>query len=291
MLSTKHATLTIKILALLLVATVSFFFVSKWVPETDFVKSSLEQVEASSKIVMAFEATTLATSLAISALPEDYGSSYADALTSMNSFFLAILVILFFEKILVIFGVKFAFSFVIPIACILCAWAILVNMEKLKMFAAKLCILALAIALVVPCSTLITNIVAADLTAYVEETIADTDDGAEKLNQAMVGEDSDKTIFENLSNLFTTAINGVNDLMQYFQNMITKCMNAIAIMFLKTFVMPLMTFFFLKWILNETFNIMVPTPKLQVIQNTSTPLLKSKEEDEDEEKELLVIGG
>lgn len=287
MLSTKHAKLSIKILALLIVATFSFFFISKWVPETDFVKSSLEQVEASSKTVMAFESTTLATSLAISALPDNYGQPYADALTNMNTFFLAILVILFFEKILLLFGIKFAFSFAVPLSCFLCCWAIVANLDKLKMFAAKISILALAVALVVPCSTLITNIVATDLTAYVEETIAETDDGAEKLNQAMVGENPDKTIFENLSNLFTTAINGVSDLMQYFQNMITKCMNAIAIMFLKTFVMPLMTFFFLKWILNETFNVMIPTPKIQVVQK-NVPLLEAEEQ---EERELLSIGG
>ena len=86
MLSTKHAKLSIKILALLILAAFSFFFMSKWIPETDYIQYSMEQVEENNRTVLAFEAATLSASLAISAMPEDFGSSYADALTDLNIF-------------------------------------------------------------------------------------------------------------------------------------------------------------------------------------------------------------
>ncbi len=266
MLSAKRASLWIRILALLILAAFSFFFLSKWIPETDYVQYSMEQIEEINKTILAFEAATLSASLAISALPDDFGSSYAEALTDLNVFFVLIMVILLVEKLLLTFGFQFAFAMAVPIACILCVLAILTRRDSLKSLGARLCILGLAVALAVPCSTFVTDLVAEDLTAYVEETIAETDSGAEKLNLAMVSDTQDKSIFDKLSDLFSTAIQGVTDLMQYFQNMITKCMYAIAIMLLKTIVMPILTFVFLKWVLNETLHIMAPVPRVMVVQ-------------------------
>jgi len=119
-----------------------------------------------------------------------------------------------------------------------------------------------AVALVVPCSTHITNVVAADLTAYVDNTIEETTDGADKLHEAMEGGAAEKTIFEKLSDLFQTAIHDISDLMMHFQNNIRRCMNSIAILILTNCLMPLLTFFIIKWILKETFQIVIPMPAL-----------------------------
>ena len=130
--------------------------------------------------------------------------------------------------------------------------------------------LALAVALVVPCSTHITNVVAADLTEYVNETIEETNDGAGKLNQAMSGGAEDKTMFEKLSDLFQTAIRDISDLMLHFQNTIRRCMNSVAIMILTNCIMPVLTFFVLKWILKETFHIAIPVPELRKRRKAAT---------------------
>ena len=74
MLSAKHATLAIKILSLSLIAALSFFVASAKLPETDFVKDSLESVEASGNTVMRLSAATLSASMAISALPDDFAT-------------------------------------------------------------------------------------------------------------------------------------------------------------------------------------------------------------------------
>ena len=76
----------------------------------------------------------------------------------------------------------------------------------------------------------------------------------------MEGGVGDKSIFEKLSDLFQTAIRDISDLMLHFQNTIRKCMNAIAILILTNCLMPLLTFFFLKWILRELFQIAAPLP-------------------------------
>ena len=111
MLSNKHAGLAVKILALLLVAAISFFFATSWISDTAFVKESLESVEESNQTVMAFSAATLSASLAITALPDDFATPLADSLADMNVYFIAILVVLLLEKILIIYGIKLTFAF------------------------------------------------------------------------------------------------------------------------------------------------------------------------------------
>lgn len=257
MLSAKNAKLTIKVLVLCLIAAVSFFFAADKIADTNFVKNSYEHVEESRNTVMKFSAATLSTSLAISALPDDFATPLAENLADMNGYFVAVLVILFLEKILILYGIKLAFMIVIPFACCMGVLFLIVRKNIVRDFAIRLCVLGLAAAFVVPCSTHITNYIAADLMEYVESTIHETEAGADKLNEAMDGSKEDKTMFEKLSDLFQTAIRDISDLLLHFQNTIRRCMNAIAILILTNFIMPVLTFYALRWILKETLNIAV----------------------------------
>ncbi len=287
MLSKKYAEPVRNILILVLIGVFSFFVVTSWLPDRGFIKDSLESVEESSNTVMKFSAATLSTSLAISALPDDFATPLADSLADMNIYFIAILVMLHFEQLLIRYGVKLAFAIAIPAACGIGILSILLKKDLLKGIAARVAVLGLAVALVVPCSTHITNYVAADLTAYVENTIADTEDGADKLNEAMEGGAEEQTIFEKLSDLFQTAINDMSNLMAHFQNTIRKCMNSIAILILTNCLMPIVNFFILKWILKETFHIAIPMPQMRRKRHSDSD---SGSGSSTSGSELLVVG-
>lgn len=287
MLSMKYAKPIRNILILALIGVFSFFVVTSWLPNSSFIKDSIESVEESSNTVMKFSAATLSTSLAISALPDDFATPLADSLADMNIYFIAILVMLHFEQLLIRYGVKLAFAIAIPAACGIGILSILLKKHLLKGIAARVAVLGLAVALVVPCSTHITNYVAADLTAYVENTIADTEDGADKLNEAMEGGTEEQTIFEKLSDLFQTAINDMSNLMSHFQNTIRKCMNSIAILILTNCLMPLVNFFILKWILKETFQIAIPMPQMRRDRHSNSDYGAGSSSSE---TEILVVG-
>ena len=286
MLSKKYAEPVRNILILVLIGVFSFFVITSWLPDRGFIKDSIKSVEESSNTVMKFSAATLSTSLAISALPDDFATPLADSLADMNIYFIAILVMLHFEQLLIRYGVKLAFAIAIPVACGIGILSILLKKELLKGIAARVAVLGLAVALVVPCSTHITNYVAADLTAYVENTIADTEDGADKLNEAMDGGTEEQTIFEKLSDLFQTA-NDMSNLMSHFQNTIRKCMNSIAILILTNCLMPIVNFFILKWILKETFHIALPMPQMRRKHHFESG---SGSGPNDSRSELLVVG-
>jgi len=278
----KNPNRVIKILLLVLIAAVSFVFAAPAVSDTDFVKNSMESVEENCHTVMEFSAATLSASLAISALPDDFATPLADSLADMNIYFVGILVILFLEKILLRSGIKLAFAVMIPLACLLGALSAGIKGKLLRSLAIRLSVLALTVAFVVPCSTWLTRIVADELLTYVDETIAETKDGSDKLREVAEDSGGDKTFFEKISDLFQTAVRSVSDLMDYFQNTIRRCINSIAILIVTNFLMPLLTFFFLKWILKETFRIAIPAASSQGAR---------KDEDPSDSKPDLVAAG
>ncbi len=286
MLAVKNPNLVIRILVLVLIAAVSVVFAASIIPDMDFVKNSMESVEENRNTVMEFSAATLSSSLAISALPDDFATPLADSLADMNIYFVGILVVLFLEKILLRSGIKLAFAIMIPLACFLGILSIGIKRDLLKSLAIRLGVLALAVAFVVPCSTYVTGIVADELLSYVDETITETNDGADKLHEAMEDGSGDQTIFEKMSDLFQTAIHSVSDLMAYFQNTIRRCMNSIAILIVTDLLMPLLTFFFLKWILKETFHIAIPAAPLRRARKDGGP----SDPNSDSKPELVAAG-
>ncbi len=72
--------------------------------------------------------------------------------------------------------------------------------------------------------------------------------------------DSNKTIFDKMSDAFETAITGVTDLLDYFKNIIRKCINSIAILLVTSVLTPIIVLLFFRWLLSELFGVKIPTP-------------------------------
>ncbi len=253
-----------KCLAAVLVLMLSVFVFAQKMPQTKMVKDTIESIEESNKTIMEFSGATITTSLALSAFPNDFATPLASTLSDLNTYFIFIFAVLFVEKLIVIEGVKIAFVYIIPAACIL--YIAYVSLEKafFKNFAMKLAILGLAVVFVIPLSTYFTEKVCADYLAYVDETIEEANAGAEKVNEVMATGEEEADIFDKLSNAFNTAIQGMSDLLDYFENVLKKCVNSIAIMIVTSFVLPLLTLFLFRWLLNELFGWNLPKQPINI---------------------------
>ncbi len=253
-----------KCLVAALIMVVSIFVLAQKVPQTKMVEDTIESIEDSNKTIMEFSGATITTSLALSAFPNDFATPLASTLSDLNTYFIFIFAVLFVEKLVVIEGVKIAFVYIIPAACILYIAYVSFGKDIFKNFATKLAVLGLAVVFVIPLSTYFTEKVCADYLVYVDETIEEANAGAEKVNEVMASGEEEATIFDKLSDTFQTAIQGVNDLMAYFENVIKKCVNSIAIMIVTSFVLPLLTLFLFRWLLNELFGWNLPKQPINI---------------------------
>ena len=244
-----------KILFMIFLMVLSFSVLTRIIPESKFVQETIQHLEESQNTIMKFSGTTIATSLSLSALPNDFASPLASTVSDLNTYFIFIFAVLFVEKLVVIEGIKIALVWMIPAACILYIAAILTSKEMFKNFAKKLLILGISIIMVIPISTHFTETVCADYLTYVD---------ANKINELMAEENEDATFFDKLTDAFKTAIRDVNDLLAYFKNVVKKCVNSVAVMIVTTFVLPMLTMLLFRWLLTELFALHLPVPKVSV---------------------------
>ena len=254
----------VKILAIVFLMVFSFTVLTHVIPESKFVQDTVKHLEDSQNTIMKFSGTTIATSLSLSALPNDFASPLASTVSDLNTYFIFIFAVLFVEKLLVIEGIKIALVWMIPAACILGILAIVFEKEMFKNFAKKLLILGISVILVVPMSTHFTETVCADYLTYVDETIEEADAGAGKINEIMAEGNEQATFFDKLSDAFKTAISDVNDLLAYFKNVVKKCVNSVAVMIVTTFVLPMLVMLLFRWLLTELFALHLPAPKVSI---------------------------
>lgn len=254
----------VKILAIVFLMVFSFTVLTHVIPESKFVQDTVKHLEDSQNTIMKFSGTTIATSLSLSALPNDFASPLASTVSDLNTYFIFIFAVLFVEKLLVIEGIKIALVWMIPAACVLGILAIVFEKEMFKNFAKKLLILGISVILVVPMSTHFTETVCADYLTYVDETIEEADAGAGKINEIMAEGNEEATFFDKLSDAFKTAISDVNDLLAYFKNVVKKCVNSVAVMIVTTFVLPMLVMLLFRWLLTELFALHIPAPKVSI---------------------------
>ena len=285
----------VKVLLAVFFILLSIFVLAYEVPKTKLVQETVESLEESRIQIMDFSGATITTSLAITALPDDFGTPLADTLADMNTYFVFVFAVVFVEKLLVVEGIRLAFTYVIPIALVLYILGLLLTKDRVKVFGEKLFIFGMAVVLVIPISTHFTETICADYLVYVDETIAEANDGAEKVNEIMSTNPDEATIFEKLSNAFKTAMKEMSDLMDYFENVLKKFVNSIAIMIVTTFVLPLFVLMVFKWLLNELFTLNLFVPPIKVMlpgmhreEKAKFPPLPGMQKVEDTERTALL---
>lgn len=256
-----HRMKFVKILLAVFIMVLSVFVLAYKVPEHRYVQETLESLEESRTTVMEFSGATIAVSLAITALPDDFGSPIAGTLADMNKYFVLIFAVLYVERLIVVEGIKLSFLYIIPVACVLYILAVVLGKAFVKNLAAKLMILGLAVVLVIPVSTHFTEKVCGEYLAYVDETIEEANAGAEKVNEVTESGEDGATVFDKLTNAFQTAIQGISDLLAYFENVLKKCVNSIAIMIVTTCVVPVLVLLFFRWLLKELFSLNLPASR------------------------------
>lgn len=264
-LTEAKAKILVKVLLAVFFMMLSIFVLAYEVPQAKYLQSTVESLEASRTKIMEFSGATIATSLAITALPDDFGTPLADTLADMNTYFVFIFAVIFVEKLLVLEGVKFSFAWIIPIALGLYILGTLVTKDSIKLFGKKLLIFGMAVVLVIPVSTHFTEKMCADYLVYVDETIEEANDGAQKVNEIMATDEDEATIFDKLSAAFKTAMSGMSDLLEYFESVIKKFINSIAIMLVTSFVLPLIVLFIFRWLLRELFSLNLSLPQVKIM--------------------------
>lgn len=253
MLSEKRAIFILKILIPVLIALISAVLLANKVSNSQYITETIDSLEESRNVTMEFSAATLASSLALSALPGDFSSPIAQSLADMNKYFIFIFAIIFVEKIIVMEGIKLSFKILVPVACLLFVIWVITKKKWFKDFSFKVLAFAAVIVFLIPISTHSVDKWGKDYKEYVETTIYDTQSGADKIDEIMDSASENENIFDKISSVFSGAVSNADELVDYFKNSAKKCMTSISILIVTTFAVPILVAIIFKVIISALF--------------------------------------
>ena len=245
--------LVAKIVLLVFLIVFSFFIASTKSVELPLYKNSIQTLDDSKSMVMKVTGATIGMSLLITFLPDDYATPLADSLADMNKYFILMLGMIFCEKLLVTMGVPVVFRFIIPIALAILIAYMLTGKGLLRIIASKLIALSLVLALAVPIGTSLSKYLCDNSMSYVTETVTTAEKGSDLIDEYSDTSSPDKSFYEKVSGFFSSAIDGVKDLFNYYKGIIERFINSIVIMIVAYCVIPVVTFILMLWILNQLF--------------------------------------
>ena len=88
-----------KVLFAILIMVISINVLTVKIPESKCIQQTIDYLDKSQNTVMTFSGTSITTSLALSALPNDFASPLASTVADLNTYFIFMFAVLFVEKV------------------------------------------------------------------------------------------------------------------------------------------------------------------------------------------------
>ncbi len=268
-------------LALLLIATFSFFFLADWAGSTEANMSTIRAIDDKATTVLKLTATASLASVGISAIPDDTATPIAEKLTDFVEYFLLILCVLYAEKYLLTLIGAGVFKILIPVACILGVISVLSQSNLTKRLAVKIAIFGIALFVIIPlsihCSDMIYHTYEDSINGTISETEAFTDE------TAPLTEESNQNKLLAILDSLKESISGLT---QKASGILNKYVQALAVMIVTSCVMPILTIIFFIWIIKIFTGVSLPNkwlkPPVSPKKKTSTDLIVTNKIDIDQ---------
>jgi hypothetical protein len=260
----------LKVLVLVIIAMISFFYFSKLFSSVDIHTASIEYLDDKKMTVAALTVTVSGTAALLSLLPGDALSPIATQLAGMTNWLLLITVVVIMEKYLLTITGFISFGILIPISCGLYIVYIIWKSLFCRSLAIKLAVFGLSIFLIVPTSVQLCKIIeqtnrdsinqsmevlSKDEDTENTETNEDNDVNKQSIIDKLVG------IVEAIKNSTTEIASGVTEKIEEAKTAISNFIDAIAVLVVTSCVIPLLVILGYSLLIKMIFGIHLDPPK------------------------------
>lgn len=258
--SAEKAKAALKITIPILIAVFSIFIASRLLSSSDYVKYCTESINQNRDTVLKLSASSTAASAAITALPGDFATPIAEELAQMSKGFLVVLCALYLEKFMVAISGAVVFKWLIPVSCGLYIMDVLFKKGVFRSLSMKLCVLSMALLLVVPISVKISDMVEGCYHELITQVIESAENSADQIQESVDGSQNPEEagnglgkIIQSLKNSGDTIANGTSQMIDYFERLLSRFAESLAIMLVISCGIPLLVIMCFHWIMKALF--------------------------------------
>ncbi|MBQ8075281.1 MAG: hypothetical protein IJ237_04770 [Oscillospiraceae bacterium] len=246
----KKLSVVLKAMIPLLLAAVSIFWIAGYAASPQFHASTIASLDEKTGTVLELTAASAAASAAITLLPGDTATPIADKLAELSSYFLIVISAIYLEKYLTTITGYAAFVILIPAACILFSVNAFARKEMVRRIAWKLTVFGLAVALVIPASVRVSDMIDETYSASIQSTINTAIQTTGQLPE--LAEEAAETEKTEGTNGLQRFISGVRDTVsgtgEQIKRVLNNFINALAVMLVTSCLIPILVMLFFIWI-------------------------------------------
>ena len=245
-----------------LIGLISFFVVYRFIMVHTFTEDWITAIDGNIETVLQLVGSSTAASVGITALPGDIATPIAESLIDFNKGFLAVLSALYLEKFIVAVSAMLVFRILIPVSCAVAAIGNLRDIASVRSIGMRLLIFSLGLYFLVPASLQISAMVKSQYDESIQQVI-DSANNSSKQIQESVGENRKdenagnglSKIIRNLQNAGDTIANGTSQLVEYFQKLVSRFVESLAIMIVISCLIPILVLVVFAWLVKLLFNL------------------------------------
>ena len=231
----------------LLVAAASVFVISGYAASPEFHASTIASLDEKTGTVLELTAASAAASAAITLLPGDTATPIADKLAELSSYFLIVISAIYLEKYLTTITGYAAFVILIPAACILLSVNVFARKEMIRRVAWKLTVFGLAVALVIPASVRVSDMIDKTYSASIQSTI---NAAIQTTDQIPAGEEEEAESEEigGIRGFISGVKETVSSTGDNIKKVLNNFVNALAVMLVTSCLIPILVMMFFIWV-------------------------------------------
>lgn len=239
-------------------ALISFLVIGNLVRRPENFSDTIKMLDEKSETVMALTGAAAAASAAITVLPGDVGTPIAEKLLDMSGYFMVALAAIYLEKWLITIIGAAAFMVLIPIALIGLAVDLFIPGNAFRMLFIRLLCFALVMFIAVPASVQVAKMVDDNYGVSIKDTIEE----AEKKSKEVQDQANGETAQNALEKIFNQVSGGVNAKVEEFKTILSKFVEAAAVLIVTSCVIPLAVMLFFGWVIKMLINVQITIPDI-----------------------------
>lgn len=227
---------------------VSIFGLSKALSSPEFHAESIQALDKRKVTVMELTAATAVSSIAVAAIPGDATTPIADQIAELSGYLLIVTGVIMLEKFLLTLTGYLAFTFLIPIACILGIIYQFVPRTALKQLAIRLGAFGLVICFIIPASLRVGDLF--EETFQLHQTVSSAEQATEDIQDAS-DESSEKRsggISGWFSQIGEQITSGITEATEKAKEALNHFIDAVAVLVISNCVIPVLVLFLFLWL-------------------------------------------
>lgn len=245
---------------LLTIALSSILWLAKLASSPERHAESMAALDEKKITVMELTSAAAVASVAVSAIPGDATTPIAEQIAELSSYLLLVVGAIMLEKILLTLTGYVTFTCLVPAACLLGFLSQFCAGPALRRLALKLVLFGLAICLVIPASLGVSKLV--EDTFEVQQTVDQAALAVEEAGDSADEEDSGGW----LSHLGEQIISGVSDAVEEAKGIMSRFIDAVAILLIVNLAIPLLTLWFFLWLVKLILGLNITLPPLKSLR-------------------------